>query len=62
MNSIDSPDRLLQRVQQMEDLELPSLPSFQHDEEEFESTTIQSDAESSIDQSEGPSRVTQKVR
>lgn len=27
----DTPDRLLKRVQQLEDMELPSLPSFQHD-------------------------------
>lgn len=30
---IDTPDRLLKRVQQLEDMELPSLPSFQHDDD-----------------------------
>jgi hypothetical protein len=29
--SFETPDRVLQRVQQLEDMELPSLPSFQHD-------------------------------
>jgi hypothetical protein len=28
---LDTPSRVLRRVQQYEDMELPSLPSFQHD-------------------------------
>jgi hypothetical protein len=27
----ETPERVLQRVQQLEDMELPSLPSFSHD-------------------------------
>lgn len=30
---MDTPERLLKRVQQLEDVELPSLPSFQHDDD-----------------------------
>ncbi|WRT68934.1 uncharacterized protein IL334_005916 [Kwoniella shivajii] len=33
----DTPDRVLKRVQQLEDMELPSLPSFQHDDIEYDS-------------------------
>ncbi len=28
---LDTPSRVLRRVQLLEDMELPSLPSFQHD-------------------------------
>ena len=30
---MDTPSRVLRRVQQMEEVELPSLPSIQHDNE-----------------------------
>nr|XP_018259051.1 uncharacterized protein I303_08594 [Kwoniella dejecticola CBS 10117]OBR81209.1 hypothetical protein I303_08594 [Kwoniella dejecticola CBS 10117] len=42
----DTPDRVLKRVQQLEDMELPSLPSFQHDDIDYDSM---SNAESSRD-------------
>jgi hypothetical protein len=29
---LDTPSRVLKRVQQYEEMELPSLPSFQHDD------------------------------
>ncbi|WVQ93329.1 hypothetical protein IAU59_000397 [Kwoniella sp. CBS 9459] len=34
---LDTPDRVLKRVQQLEDMELPSLPSFQHDDIDYDS-------------------------
>nr|XP_019009710.1 uncharacterized protein I206_05270 [Kwoniella pini CBS 10737]OCF48491.1 hypothetical protein I206_05270 [Kwoniella pini CBS 10737] len=43
----DTPDRVLKRVQQLEDMELPSLPSFQHDDIDYDSM---SNAESSRDE------------
>ncbi|OCF72584.1 hypothetical protein I204_06966 [Kwoniella mangroviensis CBS 8886] len=33
MAYFETPDRVLKRVQQLEDMELPSLPSFQHDDD-----------------------------
>ncbi|KIR28320.1 hypothetical protein I309_02613 [Cryptococcus deuterogattii LA55] len=36
---LDTPSRLLKRVQQMEDMELPSLPSFHHDDLDYDSTS-----------------------
>jgi hypothetical protein len=46
-----TPERLLARVEQLEDIELPSLPSFQHDDPDFESGII-TEAESSLDASD----------
>ncbi|WVF65682.1 hypothetical protein IAT40_000413 [Kwoniella sp. CBS 6097] len=43
---LDTPDRVLKRVQQLEDMELPSLPSFQHDDIDYDSI---SNTESSRD-------------
>lgn len=41
MYEADTPSRLLKRVQQLEDMELPSLPSFQHDDDlEFDSSSM----------------------
>lgn len=37
---LDTPSRLLKRVQQMEDMELPSLPSFHHDDLDYDSTSV----------------------
>lgn len=34
---LDTPSRVLRRVQQYEDIELPSLPSFQHDLDDMDS-------------------------
>ncbi|OCF44892.1 hypothetical protein I317_01171 [Kwoniella heveanensis CBS 569] len=34
---LDTPDRVLKRVQRLEDMELPSLPSFQHDDIDYDS-------------------------
>lgn len=34
---LDTPSRVLKRVQQMEDMELPSLPSFHHDDLDYDS-------------------------
>lgn len=36
---LDTPSRVLKRVQQMEDMELPSLPSFHHDDLDYDSTS-----------------------
>jgi hypothetical protein len=48
-----SPERLLKRVQQLEDMELPSLPSFQHDDD----LDFDSESASGSDQS-GPLNIT----
>ena len=45
----DTPSRLLRRVQQMEDMELPSLPSIQH-EIDYDSEST-SEGETSMDRS-----------
>nr|XP_019047925.1 hypothetical protein I302_04545 [Kwoniella bestiolae CBS 10118]OCF26855.1 hypothetical protein I302_04545 [Kwoniella bestiolae CBS 10118] len=37
MAFLETPDRVLKRLQQLEDKELPSLPSFQHDDIDFDS-------------------------
>ena len=36
---MDTPSRLLRRVQQLEDMELPSLPSFQHEDLDYDSAS-----------------------
>lgn len=43
---LDTPSRVLKRVQQMEDMELPSLPSFHHDDLDYDSMSA---AETSIE-------------
>ncbi|KAL7421209.1 hypothetical protein Q5752_004094 [Cryptotrichosporon argae] len=42
---LDTPSRLLRRVQQYEDMELPSLPSFQHDLDDTHGMTDSDESE-----------------
>ena len=46
----ETPSRVLRRVQQLEDMELPSLPSIQHDLD-YDTETA-SEADSSLDRSQ----------
>lgn len=49
----DTPSRVLRRVQLMEDMELPSLPSFQHDLD-YDSESVLSDHSQNDDEYNGP--------
>jgi hypothetical protein len=54
--SFETPARLLQRVEQLEDMELPSLPSFQHDID-YESTSM---SEADTSQEEVPAHISRE--
>lgn len=44
----ETPERVLKRVQQLEDVELPSLPSFSHDMD-YDSEADQTEDERSVE-------------
>jgi hypothetical protein len=47
----ETPERVLKRVQQLEDVELPSLPSFSHDMD-YDSEVDQTEDDRSIEQAD----------
>jgi hypothetical protein len=47
----ETPERVLKRVQQLEDVELPSLPSFSHDMD-YDSEVDQTEDERSVEQAD----------
>lgn len=53
--TLDTPERVLRRVEAMEEMELPSLPSFQHDGMDFDTGTM-TEAESSRDDPRSPAQ------